>query len=95
MSLFGFMMFGGELRVEQVKFLNVYVFGEKNVRCGGGDGGQNELCLVYESSVGDGVISEGEVDCFGEVKEEWMNNVNFEKENWRKFGGMSFIFNLL
>lgn len=94
-SLPGFTTFGGEPRVEQAKSLNAYALGEKNVRRGGGDGGQNELCLAHESSAGDGVISEGEADRFGEVKEEWTNNVNSEKENWRKFGGMSLTFNLL
>jgi len=74
--------FATEPRVEQAKSLNVYALGEENAR----RGGQNELGLAHESSAGDGVISEGEPD---RVKEEWTNNVNSVKENWRKFGGIS------
>lgn len=40
----------------------------------------------------DCVVSEVEVDLvLGEVKEEWVNNVDFEKEIWRKFGGMILV----
>lgn len=50
--------------------------------------GQNDLCLAHESSASDCVVSEVEVDpASGEVKEEWVNNVDLEKETWRKFGG--------
>lgn len=95
-SLSEFATFGAEPRVEQAKSLNAYaVLGEESVRRGG-DGGQNELRrLAHQSSAGDGEIRGGDAGRSGEVKEEWTNNVNSEKENWRKFGGEISLLHLI
>jgi hypothetical protein len=92
--LSGFAAFGAsEPGSEQASLVIAYAQAEENVKRVGGSGDvQNDLCQARDSSGSDGVMSEVEVDPSGEVKEEWTNNVNPEKENWRKFGGMILTF---
>jgi hypothetical protein len=89
-ALHGYSTFGGgQAGVEPANEVNVaYAQGERDVRPRG-CGGQNEQCVAHED---DGVTSEVDADRSGEVKEKWTNNVNAEKENWRKFGGVSLAF---
>ena len=90
-AVHGFAAFGGDqVGVQEVSDVNAvaaYGDGSGNGRPRGGGG--SEQCLTLED---DGVISEVEADRNGDVKEEWTNNLNSEKENWRKFGGMSQAF---
>lgn len=87
--------FGSESGIEQASSLIAYASpAEGNVKRVGGSGAvQNDVCqAAHESNASDGVISEVEVDPSSEVKDEWMNNVNPEKENWRKLGGTALAF---
>jgi hypothetical protein len=50
------------------------------------------MYLVGGGEAGDVGGEMVEVDPSGEVKEEWTNNMNPKKKNWRKFGGMIMTF---
>lgn len=88
--LFRFVMFGGEFGIEQVGLLDIFFFVGYEVKCS--DDVQFDVVVVYEINVINGVLSGIEVDCLFEVEIERNSNVNFERDNWKIFGGMILVF---